>query len=167
VLQADELRMALQRVTTAASHRALHRFLDPRADVWREAGDYSTALYDVAAIVSSALEPIIEHRVEQPRTTDSLIIEGDGILPSLVGHRPGVRAVVVTESDRSRLRARLARRGRGFETLSTEAQATAVEGSALFGVLLAEAARRVNVPVVEASPLTTLADRLFRTMIGP
>lgn len=162
VLEADELRLALQRVTTPRSQPALHRFLDPLADVWFDADAYAEALRQVAETVSRALEPVIEHRCDQVGA-DRLIIEGDGVLPSLVQHRPGVRAALVVERDRDVLRSRMAERRRGFDKLPREAQTTSVTGSVKFGIMLEEIARAHRVPVVDAAPLGTLVDRILRT----
>lgn len=161
VLQADELRLALQRTTSAESHPILHRFLDAGGDVWSDAGEYASGLRGVAEIVSRAVEPVIEHRIGRLEV-GRLIIEGDGLLPSLVAHREGVRAVVVIEPDPVVLRARLADRDRGFRTLSGAAQTASVQGSLLFGNFLADAAKLILVPVVDATPLAGLADRILR-----
>lgn len=160
VLQADELRLALQRVTTGTSHAALHRFLDAGADVWSDADEYASGLREVAEIVSRAVEPVIEHRTGLPEV-GRLVIEGDGLLPSLIAHREGVRAVVVVDGDPATLRERLAERDRGFSTLPTSAQEVSIRGNVLFGEFLAEAAEQWGVPVIEAAPVIGLADRIL------
>jgi 2-phosphoglycerate kinase len=160
VLQADEVRLALQRVTTVASHPALHRFLDAHAALWNDPAQYAEALVAVAEAVSRALEPVIEHRSGRP-DAGRLIIEGDGILPALVHHRSHVRAVVVVERDASALRSRMARRGRGFEALAPHAQTTAVRGTLRFAEAMEASAAAARVPTLEAAPLCGLPDRIL------
>ncbi len=164
VLNADDLRLALQRVTVPSEQRALHQFLDRESVVWTTAERYARGLIEVAEVMSKGIEPIIEHHLHR-HETGPIIIEGDGVEPRLAGQRPGVRAVILVEPDPERLRQRIRNRGRGFEDLDEATQETVIEGNARFGAHLENAARRERIPVIEVEPLSTTADRLLRSVI--
>jgi 2-phosphoglycerate kinase len=97
------------------------------------------------------------------------VIEGDGILPSLVarstvreyvagGH---VRAVFIIEPDESTIRSNMLARGRGFETRSTDEQHIEAQARQLYGQWLAAEAQRYGVPVLESRPWDTLVERVL------
>jgi len=132
-LQADDLRLSLQRsrarLPTTDATAALYFFLDT-PEVWQQPPErLRKALIAVGRVLSPAIEVVIENHVA---TAAPLILEGDGIVPSLVV-RPTVRehvasgrvrAVCLVEPDEAALLANMAARGRGFAERSKSEQQT-------------------------------------------
>src|SRR5688572_10832032 len=80
---ADDIRMAVQRIATPDQHPALHYFLT-QEDVWNQPIDVLLAGWiGVAEVVSQALVAVIAHHICVP-DVGPIIIEGDGVLPSLI-----------------------------------------------------------------------------------
>lgn len=161
----DDLRLALQRETTADTKPPLHFFLTHE--------DYLTGLtakqirdglIGVAEIVSHALEVVIAHHLHAELP---VVIEGDGILPKLaaqtsfVGRESAgkVRSVFLVETDPEQLLSNAVVRGRGIEERSPAERRLHAESSALYGDWLALEARRLGLPVIESRPWETLLDR--------
>ncbi len=111
-----------------------------------------------------ALDVVIRHHVA---TDKPLVIEGDGILPSLIA-RPTVReyvaggqarAVFLVEPDESAILNNMLARGRGFEARTTDEQRTEARAKWLYGQWLTEEAQRYGLPVLEPRPWDTLTER--------
>jgi hypothetical protein len=148
----DDLRLALER-TGVAVPDCTH--ID---DI-----DAPGGLVAVGAAMSPALEVVIENHVDQ---RIPVVIEGDGILPSLLerdsvraraaGGR--VRAVFLREPDLDALLANLVARDRdrGRDDLAWYARRSARHGE----WLRAEAERR-GLPVLTGRPRETLAERIL------
>src|SRR5690606_35701237 len=84
--QVDDLRLAFQRsrVKLPGDTEALYFFadIDEKPDIWkREPQEICDALISVAELLSPGLEAIIENHIDQ---NQPIIIEGDGIAPSLL-----------------------------------------------------------------------------------
>jgi 2-phosphoglycerate kinase len=129
-------------------------------------------LIAVGEVLFPALEVVIEHHVV---TDKSLVIEGDGILPSLVA-RPSVRdyvagghvrAVFLIEPDESTIRSNMLARGRGFEARTTDEQQIEVRARWLYGQWLDEEAQRYGLPVLESRPWDTLVERVLAATTLP
>ena len=172
--QADDVRLALQAVTTPATHPALHFFLqDPgvaKAGIWtRPPEALCRGLVGVAGEVSRALEDVVAHHVAIRRP---LILEGDGLLPALATRRERwglpqaghVRAVFVHEASEAALLAAMAGRGRGYDDKPGDEQRAQARMNWLYGNWLAGEARRLGLPVVAARPWPSLADRLLAAL---
>lgn len=170
-LQVDDLRLALQRsrATLPATDgtAALYFFLD-KPKVWRQQPErLRDALIAVGRVLSPAIEVVIENHIA---TAAPLILEGDGIVPSLLVRPPvrehvasgRVRAVCLVEPDEAALFANMAARGRGFTEWSPSEQRTQARAAWLYGHWLATEARRHGLPVLEPRPWETLVERIAR-----
>lgn len=166
-LQVDDLRLALQhtRVRLPRESDALSFFTDTPG-VWELPPE---RLRDGLIAVGEAMAPAIEIVVENHVATDApVVIEGDGILPSLLArpalrHRLAdgrVRAVLLAEPDEEVILANMLARGRGIAGQSDPALRTQAQANRLFGRWLADEAARFGLPVLESRPWTELADRI-------
>jgi 2-phosphoglycerate kinase len=165
-LQVDDLRLALQssHVTLPRGTDALYFFLDHPDISSLPPERLRDGLIVIGEVLFPALEVVIQHHVV---TNKPLVIEGDGILPSLVarsavreyvaeGH---VRAVFLIEPDESAILSNMLARGRGFEARTTDEQRIEVRARWLYGQWLAEEAQRYGLPMLEPRPWDTLAER--------
>lgn len=166
-LQVDDLRLAFQRsqATLPANTAALY-FFEQTPLVWQLAPDRLVhGLVAVGELMAPALEVIVENHLA---TGSPIIIEGDGILPSLftrpairsgadAGH---VRGVMVVESDEEQLRRAIVGRARGIAARSALELATEARAKWQFGNWITCEAHEHALPVVEARPRASLADRL-------
>jgi 2-phosphoglycerate kinase len=167
-LQVDDLRLALQwsRVTLPERTEELYFFLDT-PDVWkRPAERLCDALIAVGELISPAIEVVVASHLA---TGVPIIIEGDGILPSLIA-RPELRAqasngeiqtVFLVESDEQMVFANMLERGRGIEGRAEEELRTEARAKWLYGQRLAEEAGQFHIPVLEARPWVSLNERIL------
>lgn len=173
-LLVDDIRLALQQVTTPAQQPALHYFLTG-PDVWqRPPEELRDGLIGVAQAIVPALEIIIAHHVAVSGA-GAIIVEGDGILPRLalkqrfpnLRHfsalelRDEVRAVFLDEPDEQALFQNMHMRGRGFQETPTAEQRAQTRTSWLYGRWLREEAQRAGLPILPARPWATLAERIL------
>lgn len=168
-LQVDDLRLALQisrvQLPSKADTAALFFFLET-ANVWALPPErLRDGLIGVGHAMTPAIEIVVANHVA---TSESLVLEGDGILPSLL-ERPSlrehlangtVRAVCLREPDETVILANMRARGRGFDAMSAPEQRAEARAKWLFGRWLADEASRVGVPMVLAHPWETLSDRV-------
>ena len=165
VMQADDVRIALQRIVRPP-RADLHAFVCT-PDIWqRPPEELARLLVAVGEVVSEAVRDIIGHHVI---TNHPLILEGDGLLPAVAadcireygsGH---VRAVLVDEPELTALEANMRARGRGFLEQPEDLQATQVRMSWCYANWLRAEARRHGLPVVAARPFGDLAERVLLT----
>lgn len=164
-MMVDDLRLAFQRarVRLPEGTDALH--FDETPHFWRRPPEeLRDALIAVGEVMSPALEVVVENHVDQDAP---IVIEGDGILPSLLSRPPllersgTIRAAFLVEPDESVILDNTLARGKGFVAGRTEAELR-VDAHArwLFGQWLAREAVRYGLPVVEPRPWETLAERL-------
>lgn len=170
-LQVDDLRLALQysRVTLPERTEALYYF-DETPDVWtRTPAELRQAFIDVAEVLVPALRAVIHSHVV---TDVPMVIEGDGVLPSLAKDpllellvESGViRFCCIATPGVDELVQNMLARGRGVDPVVTDrprAQATANE---VFGTWLESEASRLGIPVVPSRPFDTLADRIIEAI---
>lgn len=125
--------------------------------------DAQGSLIAIGEAVAPAIEVVIENHVDQHY---SVIIEGDGILPSLFD-RPSVRArasngrvraVYLHEPDPEALLANLI--ARRTDNWRENLQAYA-HRSAAYGEWLTKEAEKRGIPIVAARPWDTLVDRIL------
>jgi 2-phosphoglycerate kinase len=168
-LMVDDLRLALQRsrVTLPERTEALY-FFEETPNVRRlppeRRRDASIA---VGEVVSPSIEVVVENHIDQ---TIPIVIEGDGILPSLLDRPPvrmrathgRIRAVFVIEPDEGALLANMRARERRIAHWSEEELRLDARAMWLYGRWLAEEARRYAAPVVESRPWDTLVDRIIQ-----
>jgi len=151
-LMVDDLRLALERSGVAIpDSMGVERF------------DGAGGLVDIGEAVAPAIEVVIENHVDQRMP---VVIEGDGILPSLFERESvrvragsgGVRAVYLTEPDAEALHANLVARGADWWRADLKAYA---RRSAAYGEWLKEEAKRRDLPVVASRPWETLVERVL------
>jgi len=136
-------------------------------DVWRLPPE---RLRDGLIGTGEAMSPAIEiATASQIDHAGPAIFEGDGILPALAA-APLLRArvasgqvalVFVVEADEAALLANMLARGRGMAARPAAEQRTEARAKWLFGQWLVAEAGRHGLPVVEARPWATLAERIL------
>jgi 2-phosphoglycerate kinase len=167
VLLADDIRMAIQQVTTREQFPKLHYFY--QENIWeRPIDELVQGWIDAAAITSAALETIIAHHIVVDGV-GRLIIEGDAILPSMAAkdwfawsgpvQAGTVRSVFLHEPDESVLLENMQKRGRGFETLKAREQQNLTEAACKYGMWLKEQAGNHQLPLISCHPWDTLIER--------
>jgi 2-phosphoglycerate kinase len=167
-LQVDDIRLALQyaRVSlpTDGETSALYFFLETQG-IWRlPPTRLCDALIAVGEVLSPAVEIVIANHVA---TQARIIIEGDGIVPSLFARplirdyvaKGLVRAVFITEADEVAIRSNTVMRARGIVDTTEEELSTQARTSWLYGQWLASEAERYGLHVLKARPWATLAER--------
>ena len=165
-MMVDDLRLAFQRARARLPWGTGALMFLETPDLWVRRGPEALcdALIGVGEALLAPLEMIIENHVDQ---SAPIVIEGDGILPSLLSRAPvveragSVRAAFLVEPDESAILANMLARGqhvagRTQEELSNEARA-----KWLFGQWLAREAARYDLPVMEPRPWETLVKRLI------
>jgi 2-phosphoglycerate kinase len=165
-LQVDDLRLALQRsrVTLPARTEALY-FFEETPDVRRLSAEHlCNGLIAVGEVMSPAIEVVVENHIDQAAPA---IIEGDGILPSLlvrpsIRARAGqVRAIFVIEPDEDAILANIVARGRGMVGWSESDVRTDARAKWLHGQWLIIEARRYGMPILAPRPWGTLVERIM------
>lgn len=169
----DDVRMAIQSITTPEQQPELFYFLQPQ--VWRQPPENLLAGFiGVAEALAPALEAIIAHHIGVP-ASGPVLIEGDGIAPALAatesidhllfgGSMPlqgKMCAVYVDEPDEEEFLAHMHRRGRGFEASPSDEQRHIAHACWRFGKWLVAQAQVLGVPVVPARPFESLPERLL------
>jgi 2-phosphoglycerate kinase len=173
----DDLRLAFQRsqVTLPAGTDALHFFSDieQRPHVWQESPErLRDALIAVGEVMATAIEAVVLNHLDQRHP---VVIEGDGILPSLLtrpllGERltaGGFHAVFVVEHDENALLNNMLARGRGFDRLIASEVRTEARAKALFSRWIAVEAFNRGLPMIESRPWDTLAERIIEAAETP
>lgn len=169
-LQVDDIRLALQysRVSLPAEveTQALYFFLETEG-VWQLPPErLCDALIAVGEVLSPAIEVVVSHHVA---TQLPIIIEGDGIVPSLFSlpsirdyiEKGLVREVFLVEEDEAAICNNTATRARGTAETTGEELNTQVHTSWLFGHWLAREAEHLGLEVLEARPWATLPERIL------
>jgi hypothetical protein len=171
LLLVDDVRLALQQVTTPEQQPALHYFL-MTPDLWRQPEDDLLAGFvGVATALAPALGVIVAHHLIV-EGAGPLIIEGDGIAPSLVGEQSpvvshildrglmrDVRALFVDEEDEGMIYTNMLSRGRGFERMPPDEQRANAHAAWRYGGWLCEEAEKRHALVIPARPQETLFER--------
>lgn len=166
----DDLRLALQwtrvRLPEPEQTEALYFFLDT-PDVWSlPAERLRDGLIAVGEIMSPAIEVVISNHLGN---AGPVILEGDGILPSLAGRsevKAGiesgrVRLVFLHEPDPDRLQANYLQRNRFPEGRSDEDLRAEARAKALFSDWVATEAHNHELPVIDSRPFDSLLDRIL------
>lgn len=121
--------------------------------------------------MSPAIEAVIENHIDGMAP---IVIEGDGILPSLFTC-PSVRdraiegrvqAVFLVEPEEDELLANMVTRGRGISGRADVELRTEARAKWLYGQWLASEAYRYSLPVLEPRPWSTLVERVITASIG-
>ncbi|HEU5378403.1 MAG TPA: isopentenyl transferase family protein [Ktedonobacteraceae bacterium] len=176
VLLADDVRMAIQQVTTPGEQPGIHYFL-AHPTIWQKPPEaLCEGFITVCGAMERPLSVCIAHHVFV-EGAGPVIIEGDGILPALAARRdfpnlhfgPGpvgceVRSVFLVESDEEIIAQNMHLRGRGFGDVSLKEQQTVVRASWLYGQWLRRQADHYNLPVIESRPWDTLIERVLQAI---
>ncbi|HZG67552.1 MAG TPA: hypothetical protein VEZ12_12465 [Herpetosiphonaceae bacterium] len=168
-LQVDDLRLALQysHPTVRAGTGALHYFLRT-PNVWDQPPErLRDGLIGVGEVMSPAIEIVVANHVG---TAAPVVIEGDGILPSVVAcplvhehvSAGSVAAVFLIESDERVLLDNMLLRSRGIADRRGSELRVEARAKWLFGQWLAGEAHRHGLPVLEARPWSSLAERILQ-----
>ena len=166
-LLVDDLRIALQAVTTGNEFPSLHTFISNSSPAYSTAAAFCQGLIAVADALSPALQVVIDHHLSVA-DAGPVIMEGDGVLPDLVaGIRDArCRAVFLHAADDGAILTNMQARGRGFSALPHENQGIIAEGNWLYGEELVRRARMVGLPVIEIVPFRSLPERILNA-VGP
>lgn len=128
------------------------------------------ALRATAEAMSKAVEIVIAHHIA---TQTPIILEGDGLLPSLLTRHtvarlplePGqLRGIFLVEDDENRLFENALQRGRGFKEGPLIEQRNIIRTSWLFGQWIKTEAASQNIPVIPSHPFDTLFNRVIRVL---
>lgn len=163
LLLLDDIRIAIQQVTTIETNPELHVFLNYQAEQWRNYqsiyGDWIT----VGKAMGKPLNAIVDHHLKVP-SVGPIIIEGDGILP-LAGNQifgqKDVCSIFIVEQSEEQILNNLRSRGRGFNGGNEAEQKGFAHASWLYGQWLAQEAEKLGLPVINAQPYQTMFDRLL------
>ncbi len=173
LMMADDVRLALQQMTTPTSHPEMH-VLSARPSEQLTPEDIRDGLIRIANALSPALEMICAHHVAVAGA-GKLIIEGDTLLPRMAAERQHsqlkyfadltthdeIRAVFLTEPDEKALLEQMREFSIGFSALKAVDQERIVRASWLYGQWLAQEADAYGVPVVPVRPWDTLIERVI------
>jgi 2-phosphoglycerate kinase len=177
-LLVDDIRLAIQQVTTPAQIPDLHLFVSDEEEAQLSPEQIRDGLIAVGRALIPALKIVIAHHVVVAGA-GPVIIEGDGILPELAAqHRFAelkhfwglqtereVRSVFLFEQDEQAILQSMVTRGRGFQDLAPEQQRAMARSSWLYGQWLRQEAETHGLPLLPARPWDTLLDRVI-TAIG-
>ncbi|MFF9350788.1 hypothetical protein [Streptomyces sp. NPDC014734] len=164
VVEFDDVVGAVEAMTTAEHHPAVHHF-DDIPDTTRLA---TGQVLDLQIATARALEPAVLGVVRNRLTVDvPAVVEGDYLTPAVAatavhegaGSGRRVRAVFLHEGDPDRITANYASREPGSGEQRHRAQV-----SAAYSRWLADEAARHGLPVVECRPWDTLVARVTREL---
>ena len=173
-LLVDDLRIAVQAVTSPAQLPALHYFLTMEDPSVLTPEAFMEGLNGVGQALIPALREVISHHVAVP-AVGRLILEGDGILPEFVNSltlsdvngralmdvEKKVRAVFLYESEETQLLDNFMARQRCFNRSTSAEQRRYVHSIWRFGQWMKAEAERCGLPVVPVRPYSTLAQRIL------
>ncbi len=170
-MQVDDLRLALQysRVTLPVGTDALY-FFETTPDFWTwPVESLVEAFVAVAAIMAPAVRTVIDSHLV---TRAPMVIEGDGVLPSLVDDpvlRPWIesgalRFCCLAAESPLELAESMVARGRGDHLDNHERVERQAAANFAFSEWLIEQSRLHGIPVVAALPFATLPDRILATI---
>ena len=174
VLQADDVRMAIQQVTMPGEQPGIHYFL-AHPMIWQKPPEaLCEGWINVAQAMLRPLSATIAPHL-YVESAGPVIIEGDGILPALAAlrsfstlHFPNapitdaVRAVFLVEQDEAALLSTLLERG--FGEFSHKEQEAFARGSWLYGQWLRRQAAPYDLPVIASRPWESLAERVLQAI---
>ena len=176
-LMADDVRIALQQVTTPKQQPDLHVFLGYQPDQWKQPESIVKDWLRVGNAMVRPLREIMAHHIIVDGS--GKMIEGDSILPSLVSQstfseisgfesidiKQKVQAVFLIEDDEDEILNNLQKRDRGISSASREAQEAFTRASKLFGQWLNQEAQTHQIPVLTTRPKETILERLLEIIL--
>ena len=162
----DDLRLAFQRARVSLPENTDALYFDTVPSFHRlSPEEFRDRLIAVGEALSPALEVIIEHHVD---LSLPVVIEGDGILPSLLSRPPvverrdSVRAVFLIEPEESEILGNMLARSRATSDRTAEQLRNEARAKWLHGQWLSREAGEHGLPVVRPRPWETLAERIIR-----
>lgn len=170
-LQVDDLRLALQYslAVLPVNTEALY-FFERTPSVWHQPPEVlRDALIAVGGVLAPAIDIVVRNHVD---TVAPCVIEGDGILPSLLA-LPGlreradrglIRTILLVEPDEAVILSNIVARARHDPGRTTAELQTEARAKWLYGQWLCTEAAQNDVPVVESRPWGTLPDRILATV---
>ncbi|MBO0783088.1 MAG: hypothetical protein J2P37_30095 [Ktedonobacteraceae bacterium] len=171
-MSVDDLRLALicSRATLPENSDALYFFQSPT--VWRNASQrLCEGLIALGEVLAPAMQIVVENHIA---TDAALILEGDGILPSLLT-RPVmqrlvsdglVRAVFLVELEEQNILDNILARGRGIGHMTETELRTEAHAKWLFSRWLSSEAQKCDQLVIEPRPWETLVERVIAATSG-
>ena len=162
LLHLDDVRIAIQQ--THNKEHPINYFLDKKVFVNEDIKTLVEKHNEVSKIVCDGLIAIIEHH-ELMR--DSIIIEGDDILPEFAAkviQKEYVSAIFIIETAAEKIRLNLTNRGRGIRQLSDSQLNKMIDFIALDNKRISEDAKRLNLPTLESQPNESLIQRALRSL---
>lgn len=169
-LGVDDLRLALQwtrvRLPEQAETDALYFFLDTPDVRSLPPERLRDGLIEVSQLMAPAIEIVVSNHLDN---AGPLIIEGDGILPSIVerpeiqrGLAPGrVRVIFLHEDDEQQLFENYRARIRGPSARPDAELRPEARVKAMFSAWVMEEARAHDLPVLASQPFERLAERIL------
>lgn len=176
-LLVDDIRMAIQAVTTTTQLPDLHYFLQFDSLDNLSAEDFIEGFARIGGALTPALEAIVSHHLAVPEA-GRIIIEGDGILPSSVSAmkltgidgqeapklKDKLRVVFLVEDDENALLDNFVKRDRGFNQAVGETQRRYVNSIWHYGQWIKASASQYNWQVLNIRPFETLQQRILDTI---
>ena len=178
ILSVDDIRMIIQQTTLPGEQPGIHYFL-AHPTIWQKPPEEAfDGLITVSQALLGPLSVAIAHHVFV-ENTGPVIIEGDGILPSLAAQQtfPNmhfaplpvgnlVRAVFLVEPDEEILAANMRQREQsGFGSFPPKEQQAMVRAHWLYGQWLRRQASHYGLPVIEPRPWETALARVWQAII--
>ncbi len=179
LILADDIRLAIQQVTTRTSLPNLHLFDNDQAAAALSAEQLCQSFTILGQAMSPALKIIAAHHIVV-EGVGSIVIEGDNVLPAMAAQhqfsdlkhfqglttRSEIRSLFLYEPEEINLLQNMRDRGRGFSNLSQEEQYKLAHASWLFGQWIYQEAQSYNLPVVAVRPWNSLLDRVLVAIQG-
>ena len=172
-LMVDDVRMALQKVTTADQQPDLHVFLKYLPEQWKNPEGIFRDWLRVGTAMVKPLCAVMAHHI-LVESSGPIILEGDGILPTLT--KPGtfdeiagiktvnltqkVRAVFLIEENVDEILKNMQSRNRGPIESGKETQLSFAQASQQYGQWLLQEAERMQIPILPTRPKETIVERL-------
>jgi 2-phosphoglycerate kinase len=166
LLLLDDIRIAIQQVTTFESNPELHIFLNYQAEQWRNSQSIYADWITVGRAMAKPLNAIVDHHIKVP-SIGPIIIEGDGILPlagNQIFEQKDVNSIFIVEQSEEQLLNNLRSRGRGFNDGHELEQKGFAHASWLYGQWLAQEAEKLGLLVINAQPHQTIFERLLSSI---
>ena len=162
----DDLRLAFQRARVSLPENTDALYFDT-VPSFRRLGpeEHRDGLIAVGEALSPALEVIIEHHVD---LSLPIVIEGDGIVPSLLSRPPvveraeSVRTVFLVEPEEQAILSNMLARSRAIAGRTEEQLRSEARAKWLHGQWLSREATSHGLPTVHPRPWETLVERITR-----
>jgi 2-phosphoglycerate kinase len=174
ILLVDDIRLALQQITSPGQYPALHVFLTDRPTTQYSPKHICNDWIAVGKAISPAIKMAMAHHTVVTGA-GAIIIEGDGILPELAAQQDfsdlkffwglkttyEIQSVFLDEPDKEIILKNMQARGRGFNELPKAEQQKWAQASWLYGQWLCGEAVVHGIPVLAARPYDTLLKRIL------